>query len=273
LKPSISDASSTPPKLWLESAFPPGAASRRKEKPMAHISQPNSLASQSDISSIDMGKGLQSPLTFWLMLCGGVGAVLFTATYLLEGATRPGYDAWQQPISALSLGTGGWVQQVNFVVFGVLLLLSVAGWYRFLAPEKAAPWFSLLQGISGLGLMGAGVFSMDPFPGYPPGTTPSTSTVQGTLHTICAFTVILALALGCFALAAHFWRIAHWRGWAVYSWITGILMLVLWGAFVHYPTSPVAGLVERLSAGSHDLWMCALLVMLFFPHRRQRISR
>ncbi|HEU5198679.1 MAG TPA: DUF998 domain-containing protein [Ktedonobacterales bacterium] len=234
---------------------------------MAHISEPTSIAGQSDLSSYSLWKGLQSPLTFGLMLCSGVGAVLFTAIYLLEGVTRPGYDAWQQPISALSLGPGGWVEQANFIVFGVLLVLSAVGWYRFLTPERAAIWFLLLQSIGGLGLIGAGLFSMDPFPGYPPGTTLSTSTTHGTLHTICAFTIIFALALSCFALAAHCARVLHWRGWAAYSGIAGVLMLVLWMAFIQYPTSPASGLVERLSAGSHDLWMCLLLVALFFQRR------
>jgi hypothetical protein len=68
-----------------------------------------------------------------LLSCGGIGALPFTGIYRVEGITRPGYDAWQQPISALSLGSGGWVQRVNFVVFGVLLVLSAAGWYRFLS--------------------------------------------------------------------------------------------------------------------------------------------
>lgn len=235
-------------------------------------SESTSIANRSDRSSAGLGKSLQSPLTFGLMLGGGVGAVLFTATYLLEGAMRPGYDAWQQPISALSLGPGGWIEQVNFIVFGVLLVLSAVGWYRFLMSGRAALWFPLLQGIAGLGLIGTGFFSMDPFPGYPPGAAPAPSTVHGTLHTICAFTIVLALALGCFALAAHFARVLHWRGWAMYSWMSGVLMLVFWGAFVQYATGPVAGVVERLSAGSHDLWMCLLLVTLFFHRRSQRLS-
>lgn len=235
-------------------------------------SESTSIASQSNRSLAGLGKGLQSPLTFGLMLCGGVGAVLFTAIYLLEGVTRPGYDAWQQPISALSLGPGGWVEQVNFIVFGVLLMLSAVGWYRFLTPGRAALWFSLLQTIGGLGLIGAGVFSMDPFPGYPPGTTPQASTVHGTLHAVCAYTIIIALVLSCFTLASRFWSGVHWRGWAVYSSIAGVLMLILWETFVQYPTSPVAGLVERLSAGSHDLWMCLLLVTLFFHRRGQHLS-
>ncbi len=58
-------------------------------------------------------------LLLWLS-CGTLASVLFATTYLIEGATRPYYSALQQPISALSLGPGGWVQQVNFVAFGVV---------------------------------------------------------------------------------------------------------------------------------------------------------
>jgi hypothetical protein len=208
------------------------------------------------------------PLTLGLVSCGGIGALLFTAVYLIEGATRPGYDALRQPISALSLGPGGWVQQVNFVVYGVLLVVAAVGWYRFLSPARGAIWFPLLQGISGLCLIGAGVFSMDPFPGYPPGVALATSTAHGTLHSVFAWALILSLAQGCFTLAIFFVRSPPWRGWAVYSWVTGALILIFWGAFVQDATGPLAGLVERLSAGSHDLWMCLLIATLVVQYRR-----
>lgn len=95
------------------------------------------------------------------------------------------------------------MQQVNFVVFGVLLVLSAVGWYRVLTPARGAFWFPLLQGISGLCLIGAGMSAMDPLPGYPPGAAPATLTVHGTLHSIFAWVLILTLAQGCFTLAAH----------------------------------------------------------------------
>jgi hypothetical protein len=240
---------------------------------MQHIAEPSSRADQSDMPS-SWEKGLRSPLTFGLVSCGAVGAFLFTVTYLIEGVTRPGYDAGTQPISALSLGPGGWVQQVNFVVFGVLMVLSAFGWYRFLTPRRGAIWFPLLQGISGLCLIGAGVFSMDPFPGYPPGVTLAASTVHGTLHSILAWVLIISLAMGCFVFAQYARVLLHWRGWFVYSLITGILILIFWGAFVQGANGTVAGLgqlvglSERLSAGSHDLWICLLVVTLFFRRRR-----
>jgi hypothetical protein len=239
---------------------------------MEHSTELSSIVQQMDVSS-RWQNDLRSPLTFGLVSCGAIGAFLFTATYLLEGVTRAGYDAFQQPISALSLGPGGWVQQVNFVIYGVLLVLSAAGWYRLLMPVRGGIWFPLLQGIAGLCLIGAGVFSMDPFPGYPPGTAPTTSTLHGTLHSILAWVLILSLAIGCFAFAQHA-RLAKWRGWFVYSLITGMLILIFWGAFVQGASGtvagmgPIAGLTERLSALSHDLWIFLLVVTLFFQRRR-----
>ena len=232
-----------------------------KGKPMTHISQPIPTADGSVTSSSDLWKCLQSPLTLALVSCGGIGAILFTATYLIEGATQPGYDAWQQAIAALSLGPGGWVQQVNSVVYGVLLVLAAVGWYRVLLPRRDARWFPLLQGIGGLCLIGIGVVSV---------LTP--------LHTILAWALILSLALGCCAVAGQFGTVLHWRGWAVYSYITGALILIFWGAFQQGASGnvawlvPITGLTERFAAGSHALWMGVVVVMLFFQQRRQRVS-
>ena len=44
-----------------------------------------------------------TPATKALLGCSPLGSLLFTATYLIEGATRPGYDAWQQAIGLRSL--------------------------------------------------------------------------------------------------------------------------------------------------------------------------
>ena len=105
---------------------------------MKIVSEPTPVTTGPVLSASGPWKGLQSPLTLALVSCAGIGALLFTVTYAIEGFIRPGYDAWQQPIGTLSLGPGGWTQRVNFVVYGVLLLLSAAGWYRLLMPGRDA---------------------------------------------------------------------------------------------------------------------------------------
>lgn len=230
------------------------------------------LADQPEIAPSGLGNSPVSSLTLGLVSSAGIGAFLFTATYLIEGVSRPGYDAWQQPVSSLSLGPGGWVQQISFVVFGILMLLSAYGWYRFLTPGRAAAWFPLFQALSGLGLIGAGFFSLDPNPGYPPGAILTAPTLHETLHAVFAYEIILTLACGCFTLARRFAVEARWRGWMVYSVITGVLILIFFTLFV-LGYSP-GGLIERLSTLSHALWLCLLTVVLLIREagRRGRTS-
>jgi uncharacterized membrane protein len=160
------------------------------------------------------------------------------------------------------------VQQANFVVFGVLTLLSAFGWYRVLRPGRACIGFPLFQGISGLSLIGAGVFSLDPNPGYPPGAVLTAPTVHGTLHVVFAYIVILALAGGCFVFARRFAREPRWRGWAAYSVITGVLILVFFWLFLNSASTGLpGGLVERLSAEAHSLWSFLLTAALLFRKR------
>ena len=51
---------------------------------------------------------------------GMVGPTLFVAIFMLEGWLRPGYNSRGMYVSELALGPRGWIQGVNFVVFGVL---------------------------------------------------------------------------------------------------------------------------------------------------------
>jgi hypothetical protein len=105
----------------------------------------------------------------WLLLAAGTAAgLVFTGVYLAEGATRAGYWTLAQPVSALSLGPGGWVQQLNFIFFGVLVCLSAAGWRAALAPGRGALAFPVLRVIAGVGLVMDGLFTQDPSGGTRP---------------------------------------------------------------------------------------------------------
>ncbi len=77
---------------------------------MTNIPDQISLTNRQDSSALSQsalnGASL-SRTTLLIVLAGLIGSLSFTLTYLIEGATRPGYDARQQAISALSLGPGG----------------------------------------------------------------------------------------------------------------------------------------------------------------------
>ena len=54
---------------------------------------------------------------------GMVGPALFVGIFMLEGWLRPGYNPLSTYVSALSLGSRGWIQIANFIVLGILLLI------------------------------------------------------------------------------------------------------------------------------------------------------
>jgi uncharacterized protein DUF998 len=167
------------------------------------------------------------PLALRLLLAGGVvGPLLFIAEFLIEGATRPGYSVWRHYVSALSLGEQGWMQITNFIICGTLVLGFAVGLRRVLRPGKGATWGPILLGLIGLGLIGSGVFVMDPTFGYPPGA-PNTTTPHGTLHLLLGAAVFSALPAACFVLARRFATDPKWRRWAIYSLVTGVLLIVL----------------------------------------------
>ena len=45
--------------------------------------------------------------TEFLLGCGVVGPLLFIIVFLIEGATRPGYNAWRTDVSYLALSNQG----------------------------------------------------------------------------------------------------------------------------------------------------------------------
>ncbi len=205
---------------------------------------------------------LPRTLLLWLTV-GVAGAVLFTMIYLIEGVTRPGYSAWQQPISALSLGPGGWVQQANFVVYGVCTLCLAGAWHKVLKGGAGAIAYPLLRGLEGLVAILVGFFSQDPA-GYPPGTTLTTPTLHGEIHLIGAFVLVGTLVCAFLVMAWHFARDLYWWGWAAYSVLSALLTLVFMALFgMAQQHGGGAGLFERLATSSEPVWGVVLLARLW----------
>ncbi len=181
-----------------------------------------------------------------LLYCGLLGPVLFTGTYLIAGALRPGYNGLRQPISDLGVGSGGWVQSLNFIVFGLLSALFTLGLYRALRPGRAALSVPLLRAAGALGLLLDGMFSAGP------------------LHQLGDALTFTALPLACFLLARRFTQEPQWRGWAAYSVASGVMFwafLATFSALNAQATGP-AGLFEKLAATVMSAWLLLLAARL-----------
>src|SRR4051812_33053321 len=58
------------------------------------------------------------PDTRALLLAGAAAGPLFTASALVQMATRDGFDLRRHALSQLSTGSSGWIQMATFVLTG-----------------------------------------------------------------------------------------------------------------------------------------------------------
>jgi hypothetical protein len=210
-----------------------------------------------------------------LIACGAVGPLLFIVAFLIEGAVRPGYSAWHDFVSELSLSNQGWTQIANFLVCGVLVICFAFGLRQVFRSGKGSVWGPLLLGIFGLSLLIAGVFVTDPSLNYDPPGTPG-STWHGMIHGINALLTLCSLTIGAFVLARRFAGDPAWRGWTLYSLITGLLFLAFFaGSLVVaildqkgiLPNSPV-GLLQRIAIIIGWGWIALLALRLLRQNGR-----
>lgn len=216
--------------------------------------------------------GGDDPTLRWLARAGIVGPVLFTATFLAQQwARRDTYDWVAEPVSNLEAGPHGWVQQANFVVFGVLMAAFAVGMARAMAPGRAsgvAPGRApgTAQGVAGgrpggvggwlprvgpalLGLSSAGLFLAAVFPleqdGHGVVYDPGLHFVAGVTFFLSSGLALLALSRG-LAGDARFGRLPR------YALVAGLLAFagfVVMGAFVipdGAPLHPYAGVAQRV---------------------------
>lgn len=204
-----------------------------------------------------------------LLACGMIAGPLFVLTFLVEGATRGGYDPIRHPVSSLALGPFGWVQTANFIIAGLLTAAFAVGLRRVLRPGRGATWGPLLIGIWALGLIGAGIFVTDPVSGYPPGTPDRLveySSAQAAIHDFVSVLAFVSFAAACFVFTRRFADTGE-RGWAVYSACSGVIFLItMWltnAAFAQVETLvDFGGLLQRIMVITAWTWLTLLAVHL-----------
>lgn len=186
---------------------------------------------------------------------GIVGPLLFTATFLAQDVLRrPDFDPFAEPVSALEAGPHGWVQQANFVVFGLLTLIHALGLHRTLGPTRGGWVGPFLFGVSGVALLWAAAFPLR--------EDANGATYDPGLHFAGG---VLFFSTSALALLALSHRLAHGSGPAAlarYAAVTGVvafagfLMLGLLVIPDDTPLHPWAGVAQRL-----------LLLLVLFPCR------
>jgi len=173
-----------------------------------------------------MQKGIskdETKVTKSLLTAGAIGGPIYLVVGLAQALTRSGFDITRHALSLLSNGNLGWIQVTNFLVSGLLVIAGAVGMRRALE-GKDKTLGTLLIGVYGLSLIGAGIFKADPAMGFPIGTPEGATTMSthGLLHFMTGGIGFLALIAACFVFARRFASLGQ-KGWAAYSTITGVI--------------------------------------------------
>lgn len=154
------------------------------------------------------------------LLGGAIGGAIFIVVFIAEGWNRNGYSAWRFPVSSLSIGPLGWIQQLNFILCGFLFLRG--GWALDKLTQsshgsKGGPRFI---GLVGIGLIGAGFFNTDGVYGYPAGPMLLAQVSwHGHLHDLFSMFVFIGLPASCFVYAGIF-RKESKHAWAAFAYFS-----------------------------------------------------
>jgi hypothetical membrane protein len=193
--------------------------------------------------------------TVWAAWAGILGPVLFTVGYTAQEIARADtFDPVALPVSALSIGPWGWVQQVNFALFGILTFVFAAGLHRGPSATLGGAVGPALLAVSGVGLLVAGAFSLRVDAAgavYDPGG-----------HRVGAVLFFLVGALGLMVLSARLRRDPRWRSIAGYTLVAGAVAATAFVAMAVFalpeqaPLHAWTGLLQRV-----------LLLLVLFPCR------
>ncbi|OCB13561.1 hypothetical protein A5717_13920 [Mycolicibacterium porcinum] len=219
-------------------------------------------------------------LTTALLTAGVVGGSLIAAVSLTLALVRPGFDLSRHANSMLVLGDWGWIQTVNFIVCGLLLIGFGAGIWRVASDAWSGRVAAICVALYGL-LAGVvvGLNPTDPGFGFPPGAPQGYPGVEGLsasakIHGAAGGLGFLAVTIGCFALARYFARQGD-RAWTGLSAVVGVAVLSV-GAYMGLNAGARSGPFNYVPTwvGGAALWLfiVAVAVRLLRSHRDAHVG-
>lgn len=157
------------------------------------------------------------PRTSRLLLCGIVAGPLFLGLWLIQVIVREGFDPGRHPLSLLSLGELGWIQVLNFVLTGGLMVACASGLSKALS-GVGSTWGPILIGGFGVGLIVAGIFPTDAGAGFPIGAPLGAPEMSwhGAVHEVGFGVASVSWIAACVVFARRFAALGQ-RAWMTIS--------------------------------------------------------
>jgi hypothetical protein len=234
----------------------------------------NAQAMPTDSANLEHNAPAIGRFSAWCMM---VGSSLYVGVIVLEGLLRPDYHARTMFISELALGSRGFVQIANFIVFGLSILLFAMGAATAFGTTRPARIGMTLLVIVGICEVAAGLFVIDPVPAAgltfsPIAIGPHHMSFHSKFHYVVS-SLSFFLAPVCaffFAFADRSTNDATWQAFRRWSLALGIAMalglIVMKLATIPPPTNPLQpwrGLIQRAMVFPFAIWLFAFGAVLF----------
>ena len=208
-----------------------------------------------------------SRVTSALLTGGIVAGPLFVTVSLTQALTREGFDLTRHAWSVLANGDLGWIQILNFMITGGLLVGLAVGLRRAWTSGPGRTWAPRLLGVHGLGMVAAGLLTADPSLGFPVGTPLDYRAVSwhGIGHMVAAMISFLAV-FACSLVVARRFAAEGRRGWARASRIVGVGFLTTFVALSASAGHPAAVVGFTVAVVVLMGWLATLAALV----RRER---
>lgn len=184
------------------------------------------------------------PGTGLFLLAGVLGGLMVTVISLLLAVIEPGFDIRRHANSLLVLGNWGWLQTLDFILYGVLLIVFAVGVWRVTRPRTSGTIAAV--GVGCYGLFGGVVVGLNPAApmfGFPPGARSDAPgfdelALAPKIHWVAGLIGFLGMTVACFAFARYF-AAERSRGWAGASFTIGLAVVGVCGYLAKYAGAQV----------------------------------
>jgi hypothetical membrane protein len=149
----------------------------------------------------------QERITRSLLGYGVIAGPVYVAVSVAQGLIRDGFDFSRHEWSLLANGPWGWLQVVNLIITGLMVVAAAVGFRRRMTTGTGSRWVPRLLAVYGISLVAAGTFTADPMLGFPVGTpegAPVAPSLHGVLHFAAGGIGFLALIVATLVLGRRF---------------------------------------------------------------------
>jgi hypothetical protein len=207
-----------------------------------------------------------APHRGWLIATaiGALGAsAVYIGTTLLGGAIVPGYSHVEDSVSSLTSPGAPFRAElgVGYAVYNAAVVVMAIGLLR---TSRSSMPVRIATALLAIGAV-AGVLMVEPFPQDPMGAP---LTPPGIVHLILAGVTALGLVAAAVLYGVAWRRDPVWRRISTLSIAAGVVILVTGGVGAAFVTSPVFGLLERVTQVSFLAWFATIGVVAISAARQ-----